>query len=265
MRVFAIADLHLYFGTPDKNMGVFGADWIDHPAKIEKNWRAKIKDDDLVLIAGDISWAHTTLEAVVDLMWIHELPGTKVMIRGNHESWWSSVSKARTVCPDSIHLIHNDAFTMNDVTVGGARLWENEAMSFEPHIDFQPSPEGVKVHKEPNTPQKREHDQRVFAKELNRLRASIDAMDKDAKHRIVMTHYPPINPQHEENEITRLFHNEGITHCLYGHLHHLKPNAPVNGKVQDTQFIFTACDYLNFNPVELVFKESKVKGSLQTD
>ena len=260
MKIFTIADLHLSFGTPGKKMDVFGPMWVNHPDKIAKNWKEKITNDDLVLIPGDISWARDPIDAVIDLMWIHELPGKKVMIRGNHDSWWQSPSKVRSVLPSSLQIVHNTSVRVGNVSIAGARLWENDMMDFSPFIDFQKPPDGVIVHKKEYTPEERQNDQRIFAKELKRLRASIDAMDKEADIRIVMTHYPPINPTHEENELTRLFHNEGIHYCLYGHLHHLKPDAPTTAKISGTKYICAACDWINFDPLELSTSNLEVES-----
>lgn len=99
MAVWAIADLHLSFGIPDKSMDVFGPQWTDHAEHVKKHWLESISAEDLVLIPGDISWAMTPEQAKADLEWIHELPGTKVLLRGNHDYWWTSVSKVQKVLP----------------------------------------------------------------------------------------------------------------------------------------------------------------------
>ncbi len=147
MTVWAIADLHLSFGIKDKEMDVFGKEWHNHHAKIEQHWREDITNEDLVLLAGDISWAKRLEEALPDLSWINALPGTKVMIRGNHDYWWSSPSKVRDALPSSLHIIQNDTFEWNDVAIAGSRLWDSTEYNFKDvlyyltscdYLDFKP-------------------------------------------------------------------------------------------------------------------------------
>src|SRR6478752_7625548 len=139
MDVWAIADLHLAFGVPQKSMEVFGGAWIGYAEKIEKNWRAVVHADDLVLIAGDISWATSLQEAKVDLDWVAALPGTKVMVKGNHDYWWSSLSKVEQILPSSIHLIQNNIFVFQEIAIAGARLWDTDEFHFNDQIDFKSS------------------------------------------------------------------------------------------------------------------------------
>ena len=126
MTIWALADLHLSFGVPDKEMDVFGPKWKNHPEKIRANWEKLVKPDDLVLLPGDISWGMHPEEALPDLNWIDSLPGTKVMIRGNHDYWWTSISKVEKVLPKSIHVIQNNIYRWKDVIICGARLWDTE-------------------------------------------------------------------------------------------------------------------------------------------
>lgn len=252
MTIWAIADLHLSFGVEGKEMDVFGEKWKDHTTRLEKNWRDHIKDDDLVLIAGDISWALHLEEAIPDLEWIDKLPGTKVMIKGNHDLWWKSTSKVRAILPPSIHIIHNDSFLWQDVAIAGSRLWESEEISYIDHINFRKTP-GVNVHKKENTKEERLHDQKIFKSEMNRLAWSIDAMSPEAKYRIVMVHYPPAGPNDRDSSVMRLLENEEIDVCLFGHLHNLKDDAPVNFSGKCTRVICTAGDFIDFMPIQIQF------------
>src|ERR1700690_1967274 len=116
MAIWAIADLHLAFGTPEKSMEVFGEPWITYTDKIKKNWLELISSEDLVLIHGDISWAMRPEEARIDLEWIHQLPGTKVILRGNHDYWWTSLRQIEKILPPPLHLIQNKAFQWKHVS-----------------------------------------------------------------------------------------------------------------------------------------------------
>ncbi len=252
MAIWAIADLHLSFGVEGKKMDVFGPKWVDHASKIEKNWKSSIANDDLVLIAGDISWALHQEDAMADLEWIENLPGTKVMIKGNHDLWWRSASKVRKVLPNSIHLVQNDAFTIHGVTIGGTRLWENPLISYNEYIEFR-EVKGVNIHKKENTEEERLHDEKIFKTELDRLTTSIAAMDSNAKHRIVMVHYPPAGPLNRDSVVMDILAKNRIDVCLFGHLHNLKQEAPVNFSYKGVRVLCTACDYLDFKPVLVEF------------
>ena len=122
MNVWSLSDLHLSISTPSKDMAVFGAVWEGYMAKIEANWKKLVEQEDLVLIAGDTSWAMKLEDALIDLKWIDNLPGTKVLIKGNHDYWWNSVTKIREALPKSLHIIQNDVFDFQDYSIGGTRL-----------------------------------------------------------------------------------------------------------------------------------------------
>lgn len=251
MNVWTISDLHLSFGTPNKNMDVFGEKWKNHPEKIKANWERLIKKDDLVLIAGDISWALKPDSALPDLEWIDSLPGIKVMSKGNHDLWWKSSTKVRNILPPSIQIIHNDAFTINDITIGGTRLWDHPDLNYYKYIDMQEI-DGVNIKKKEYSDKEIAKDAKIFKNELDRLARSIDAMDRSAKHRILMIHYPPIPPDRSDNEFSRLIKDAEIEICIYGHLHNLYPDAPVNFEKDGTKYLCTACDFINFVPIKLL-------------
>jgi len=137
MKIWAISDLHLSFSVPNKTMDLFGPEWKDHPKKIAAAWDKTVSSNDLVLIPGDISWALRLEDALLDLEWIEKRPGTKVIIRGNHDYWWSSLSKVKKVLPPSIHLIQNSSVTIGEVSIAGARLWDSPEYSFDDIIDFK--------------------------------------------------------------------------------------------------------------------------------
>ncbi|HMQ23648.1 MAG TPA: metallophosphoesterase, partial [Planctomycetota bacterium] len=108
MKIFAISDLHLSFGS-DKPMDIFGDHWSDHASRIERNWRDLVSDDDWVLMGGDLSWASTLEEVAPDLAFVHALPGQKLMIKGNHAHWWSGKAKVERILPPSIRILQNES------------------------------------------------------------------------------------------------------------------------------------------------------------
>jgi predicted phosphohydrolase len=252
MKVWAIADLHLSFGVPNKEMGVFGKKWQNHAEKIKKNWVEKIHEEDLVLIAGDISWALHLEDALVDLRWISDLPGTKVISKGNHDLWWKSLAKMNPVLPPRTHLIHNNAFTFQGVSICGTRLWDHNDNDFAEFIEFREVPKNVNVHLKTHTEDDIAHDEKIYKSEIERLKLSLKCLDPNAHTKIAMIHYPPIGKINRDTEVTKLLEEFKVNICVYGHLHNLRDNAPVNIEHNSIQYICTSCDFLNFVPVLLL-------------
>lgn len=222
MAIWAIGDLHFSFGVPDKEMDIFGQKWVQHHEKIKKSWDSSVKPEDLVLIPGDLSWAMHIEDAKKDFEWIHERPGTKVIIKGNHDYWWDAISKVRKNLPPSIHAIQNDVFLWNDVAIGGARLWDTNEFSFFPYIDI--------VGNIPEKKKDAEEDAKIFERELHRLKTSLDMIPKDAKIKIAMTHYPPIGADLLPSRASALLEEAQIQHAVFGHLHSLKPHVAMFGE-----------------------------------
>jgi uncharacterized protein len=247
MGIWAIADLHLAIGVPEKAMDFFGEPWIGYQDKIKKNWVRLINDEDLVLIAGDISWAMKLEHACLDLEWIHQLPGTKVILKGNHDYWWSSLKQIEAVLPSSIHLIQNNAFTWKDVSVGGARLWDTNAYQFNSYINYIENSRAKKV----TIPETLVESERKFEKELVRLETSLKAMDKKSSKRIVMTHYPPISADLKDSKVSFLLEKYNVNICVFGHLHNIKKEILLFGTKNGISYLLTAADYLNFIPLKI--------------
>ncbi|MCP5469628.1 MAG: metallophosphoesterase [Chlamydiales bacterium] len=227
MRVFALADLHLSVGVPEKKMDVFGPKWTHYMDKMEEKWRSVVGPDDLILLPGDISWAMKLEEAAPDFEWIEKLPGTKVMIRGNHDYWWSSISKVRAALPPSLHAIHNDTFTFNGITVAGTRFWDSPEFNFGGQ---------------------QEVDEKIFNREIGRLEMSLKKLDPNAKRRLAMTHYPPIGADLKSSKASALLEKYNVSHCLFGHLHALDEKVPMFGEKNGVHYILTAADYIDFTP-----------------
>lgn len=228
MALYAISDLHLALET-DKPMDIFGEEWLNHDEKIKNNWIAKINNDDTVLIAGDISWSINIEGGKRDLEWIYELPGRKIIVKGNHDYWWTSIKKLNNMY-DNIFFIQNNFFVYEDYAVCGTRGWINKDMeSFSGH------------------------DEKIYNREIIRLRLSLDAAIKAGyKKIIVMMHYPPFNDKYDDNEFTEVMDEYSVEKVIYGHMH-----GPILKKIKgcivknDVQYILTSCDYLNFDPMKL--------------
>lgn len=249
MSVWVIADLHLSFGVPDKSMDVFGPSWANHEERVAQHWKASITADDLVLIPGDISWGLTPEQAKADLDWIHALPGTKFLLRGNHDYWWTSLSKVKKILPPSMHLIQNNALSWNGVIVGGTRLWDTDEYNFDAYIPYIENARARLAPAEP--PEDRE---RIFLRELTRLETSLKELQSKAskgQKRIVMTHYPPIGAELQASRTSEILERYHIDICVFGHLHNVPPNNLPFGVKNGVRYLLTACDYINCTPIKL--------------
>ena len=226
MRVFAIADLHLAFTTP-KPMTVFGAQWAGHPQAIFVQWRELVRQDDLVLLPGDLSWAMKLPDALQDLAYVAELPGTKVLLRGNHDYWWPTISRLRSALPPGMFAVQNDALRFGDTVVCGTRGWLTPGSEA-----FGPE------------------DAKIYFREAERLRLSLEAarrLSGEQTRTILMLHYPPTGPQFAPTLFTDLIDEYRPDQVLYGHLHGL----PIERSLRSWNGVpahLVAADVLRFKP-----------------
>ncbi|MEO0477861.1 MAG: metallophosphoesterase [Planctomycetota bacterium] len=230
MRLFAISDLHLSFGV-DKPMDVFGDHWSGHADKIRESWDARITDQDWVLVGGDTSWGLNMAQAQPDLDWLGERPGQKILIRGNHCTWWSTLSKVRKALDASVRPLHCNAFKMDDGTVVvGARLWDP-----------------------PNAPWADENAKKIFNREIERFRLSIEAGKKlDGDRMIALVHYPPRYSDGRCTAAVELMEEASVEACIYGHLHGRKYHKQgFQGEAGGIRYYLTACDAIDFEPIEI--------------
>jgi predicted phosphohydrolase len=237
MQIWAIADLHLSFGVPEKTMEIFGAHWKDYQKRLETQWRAAVQPEDLVLVAGDISWALSLEQAKIDLDWIDHLPGIKVLVKGNHDYWWGSLSKVKKILPTSLNLIQNDAFDYQGVSIAGARLWDTEEF-------FYGNQEKIPGDEQANQ-------EKIFNRELQRLETSLKDLNPQAKLRIAMTHYPPIGPTFKPTRVSKLLEKYQINICVFGHLHNFHKETLQFGKIGSITYYLTSADYLSFAPLNI--------------
>lgn len=229
MRVFAIGDLHLSFGT-EKPMDVFGEAWKDHTDRLSGAWRERVGADDLVLIPGDISWAIRLQDAAADLAFIGGLPGQKLLLRGNHDYWWSSLTQVRRVLHPSVRALQNDAVTVGGFTIGGTRGWTMPANSAA------------------SAGQEASEDERIYQRELLRLELSLSRMEP-GKHRIAMLHFPPLDVRGADTAVTELLERHGVEIAVYAHLHGRAHRAAFIGEKNGVRYALAAADYLAFEPL----------------
>lgn len=223
MRLLAIADPHLSKVTP-KPMDIFGGGWQGHPELFFERWRETVRDDDVVLVPGDISWAMRLEDALADLHDIAELPGTKVLLRGNHDYWWPSISRLRSVLPENMYALQNDALVVEGVVIAGTRGW------------ISPGTHGFT-----------EQDEKVYMRELERLKLSLAAAERlEGHYRVVMLHFPPTNSRLEPSGFTELVQGARPDALVYGHVH--GDQVGLLRELDDIDVHFVAADALGFVP-----------------
>lgn len=230
MRVFAIADPHLSRAKP-KPMDIFGHNWGGHPEVFFERWRETVDNEDLVLIPGDVSWAMNLEDALLDLEDIAALPGTKVLLRGNHDYWWPSIGKLRAALPAKMYALQNDALEINGVVLAGTRGWTCPGA-----FEFT------------------EQDEKIYLRELERLKLSLDnAKTLQGEKLVVMLHYPPTNVRLEPSGFTELLKEAQPDHTVFGHIHGEKVLKLPD--LSPSQVHFVAADALDFRP-KLLFELS---------
>jgi predicted phosphohydrolase len=230
MRVFAIGDMHLEGGT-GKTMDRFGENWRDHDRKIFDAWQGVGRDDDLLIIAGDTSWAMRLEEAAPDLERIAGMPGTKVMIKGNHDYWWESASKLNRLLHPSVRALQASSIIVDRVAVAGTRGWLCPSDAF-----FEP------------------HDRKIYDREVGRLGLALKSLRGRAEEYdalVVALHYPPTNRQHEPSGFTELIDEHRADVCLYGHLHGEDIKTGLTGRRGRTAYHLVSADAVNFAPARI--------------
>ena len=238
MKLFGISDLHLSFSNP-KPMEIFGIQWKNHFEKIENNWKKTINDSNIVLIPGDISWALTYNNVLLDLQFISTLPGKKVIIKGNHDYWWQSISKLREESSNNLYFIQNDTLKLNEIVISGTRLWDYPFNRWEDSAPIFELDEG-----------KFDND-KIRRREIERLKMCLSKMQKTTNSfKIILTHFPPIGSNLGSNIITDLLTEHNVDLCVFGHLHDLPKNQkpPVDCIINKTRYVLVSCDYIDFKP-----------------
>ena len=226
MAIYGISDLHLAIGA-DKPMDVFGGPWINYHDKIYTNWLQTVTPQDTVLIPGDISWAMTLDEFKPDLDFLNQLPGRKIYVRGNHDYWWTSLSKVRELLGSNAYALQNDGVELEEgIVLAGTRGWLC-----------------------PNDREFTEHDKKIYERELHRLTLSLaHAAKQNPRELWVMTHYMPVNDRHEDNEIIALLSEFQVKKVFYGHLHSYGHEIKIEGTHWNMEFHLLSSDYLRFKP-----------------
>lgn len=234
MKIFATSDLHLAISTPSKEMSKFGPAWENHTQKIQEGWK-HVGRNDIVIVAGDISWSSNILRAVADFDFIENLPGKKILTIGNHDFWHQTASKSndflferyKTIVP----LTSNDYFNLHDtVAICSVKGYMNET-----HPEFK------------------DEYKKGYGKECTKLENTLKIIPQIFTRRILVSHYPPIHKSYHrgENKILKLMQTYGVNQCIYGHLHGEESKEVYTGVHEGIEFLFVAGDSFEFKPLEI--------------
>ena len=229
MSIYTIGDLHLSF-IENKPMSIFGHNWEGHEEKIKNNWIQNVKEDDLVILPGDFSWATYLKDTDEDFKYLNKLPGKKLLLKGNHDYWWATVTSMRKFLQENefsnIDFIYNNSYEFENCIIAGTRGWSQT---------------------------EEQEDKRLLKREALRLELSIqngiNTYGKD-KEIIVFMHYPPISNsnlnQNETNEFIQIMQKYNVKKCFYGHLHSVSIKEAVEGEHYGIDFKLVSADGLDF-------------------
>ncbi len=228
MALYAIGDLHLCLGAP-KPMDVFGGAWVGYMEKLRQGMSV-IGPEDTTVLMGDLSWALDLPSAQADFAWIQQIPGRKILLKGNHDYWWSTAAKFEKFCKenefDRMELLNNNCYFYEDYAICGTRGWF-----------FEEEKSGT-------------HDEKAFRRELIRLEASLKAAGD--KEKLVFLHYPPRYKGYTCQEILDLLEKYGVRQCFYGHLHGASHKLAMEGLWDGVYYRLLSADYLNFRPYMVI-------------
>ncbi|MCD8159672.1 MAG: metallophosphoesterase [Clostridiales bacterium] len=227
MALYAIGDPHLSLSSP-KSMEVFGGNWVGYVEKLTAGFSV-VQPEDTVVLAGDLSWGMSLQEAEADFAFLNALPGTKVLLKGNHDLWWETAGKMTKFFTehhfDTFHILHNNCFLYGDYALCGTRGW---------FVDEE----------------KGGHNEKMLHREVCRLEASLKAAGE--REKLVFLHYPPICHGYRCQELLALLKEYGVKRCFYGHLHSQSCRLAVQGERDGTEFSLISADYLNFVPKKIL-------------
>ncbi len=228
MALFVIGDTHLSLSV-DKPMDIFGG-WKNYMQRLEENWKAAVQPEDTVVIPGDVSWAMSLQEAEKDFAFLHQLPGQKILLKGNHDYWWTTKSKMDQFLEEkgftTLTILHNNSISAEGVSLCGSRGWMFE--------------------------QGQEHDKKLIAREAGRIRASLqDAQRFGEQEKILFLHYPPVFMQDSIPEFLDVMKEYGVKRCYYGHIHSHGCRYAFQGNWEGVELAMVSADFLGFAPKKI--------------
>lgn len=229
MALYAIADLHLPLGI-DKPMDIFGKNWENYVERLRENWQKTVSCEDTVVLAGDFSWATYLEESKKDFEFLNGLCGRKIMLKGNHDYWWSTINKMYNFLEENkfsnIEFLQNNSFLYKDISICGSRGWTMPQ---------------IKASKE---------DKKIYERELLRLELSLKAA-KNPENIVVFTHFPTVMYDFKENEMTQLLSKYGVKKSVFGHIHLSGVKNTFEGTENGIEYMLVSADYREFMPVKI--------------
>ena len=228
MALYAIGDLHLCLGAP-KPMDIFGGAWVGYMEKLRRGLSI-LRPEDTTVLMGDLSWALDLESAKADFEWIARIPGRKIILKGNHDYWWSTAAKFQKFCQENrltdMHILNNNFYEYDGYAICGTRGWNYEEKRGTPH------------------------DETIFKRELIRLEASLKAAGERPK--LVFLHYPPRSKGYECPEILELLRRYEVRRCFYAHLHGPSHRLAQEGQHDGIDYRLLAADFINFEPQKIL-------------
>ena len=236
MAIFAISDLHLALGV-EKPMDVFGERWANYMERLEELWKDTISVNDFAIIPGDISWATYLEQSYKDFKFIDDLPGKKIILKGNHDYWWTTLRKLETFIEEnefkSIRFLHNNCYRIENIVLCGTRGW-----------------------KCPDSDDFSDEDGKIYRRELQRLHLSLKCAEKNSPdisldNTFVAMYYMPFNSKGEPSDFVEFMEKYKVKVCLYGHLHGEGIKNAIEGRVANIEYRLVSADYLEFRPLKI--------------
>jgi len=229
LALYAIGDLHLSHGT-NKPMDVFGGGWVNHTEKIKEGF-INLNSDDTIVLCGDTSWGMFFEESLEDFLYIENLPGKKIILKGNHDYWWNTTTKMKNFFETngikSIEILHNNCFLYNDTAICGTRGWLSD------------------------DEYSAEQNKKIMAREVIRLQASLKAAE-EAKEKICFFHYPPRFKNIVCHDIISVMNEYEVKKCYYGHLHGEGQRLAVRGHIEGIEYEIVSADFIRFIPQKVM-------------
>lgn len=229
MALYAIGDLHLSFGT-DKPMDVFGGGWVSYTDKIKEGF-SSLNQDDVCVLCGDISWGISLEESLDDFRFIGNLPGKKIILKGNHDYWWTTAAKMKAFFEvndiDGIEILHNNCYFYEGTAVCGTRGWMSDD----------------EMGKEQNA--------KIMSREVSRLRMSLEAA-RDSINKLCFFHYPPRTTNLISDDLVSLMNEHDVAECIFGHLHGPGHKYAVSGMLDGIEYKMVSADFVGFIPQKIM-------------
>ena len=231
MNIYSISDLHLSINS-NKPMDIFGPVWENAFEKIVASWNENVKEDDIVLLCGDLSWAMKLEEALEDIKLLNELKGTKILLKGNHDYWWQGITALRERLPKNFYALQNDSIKIGNFIFCGTRGWV------------------IPIGK-----QKIEENEKIYNREMERLKLSLQNMQKKREENdiiICLTHFPPFDTNENDSEFTRLLEEYGVNYVVFGHIHGKNYSYKLKTSKNGIEYFLSSCDQTNNNLIKII-------------